>query len=260
MKRIWKKGLAGILLVSLLMFLAAGCGGKEPLAETAAKGEDSDAWISTENEEDYIDVDSVEEEAIDYSRYEEKKTKRDAAGSGNENITYSDGKGGQDEYQTGAVPEGMQNPVEPGDIEINTDHEQICYLTISCKPVLDNMGELVSGKEGLIPADGIIYATQEVVFYEGESVFDVLQRETRNNRIHMEYSFNPLFNSSYIEAIHNLYEFDCGSGSGWMYSVNGWFPNYGCSRYVVQEGDEIQWTYTCDYGRDIGADWMEQNG
>lgn len=43
-----------------------------------------------------------------------------------------------------------------------------------------------------------------------------------------------MYNSAYIEGINNLYEFDCGSLSGWMYKVNEWFPNYGCSRYVLK--------------------------
>mgnify|MGYP000547412666 FL=1 len=72
----------------------------------------------------------------------------------------------------------------------------------------------------------------------------------------MEYSFTPVYNSDYIEGINNLYEYDCGRGSGWMYCVNGWYPNYGCSRYIVQPGDEIEWHYTCDFGRDLGVDWM----
>lgn len=175
----------------------------------------------------------------------------------NKNVTYSDGsQNGQDEYQTDPVPEGQQNPVEPGDIEIDTSSELTCYLTIECSNILDNMENLTPGKESLIPSDGIIYSRRKVTFYEGESVFDILQRETRNNRIHMEYSSNPMYNSAYIEGIHNLYEFDCGENSGWMYCVNGWYPNYGCSRYVVQDGDDIQWNYTCDLGDDLGQGWM----
>ncbi len=50
------------------------------------------------------------------------------------------------------------------------------------------------------------------------------------------------------------HEFDVGSQSGWMYKVNGWFPNYGCSRYALQQGDEICWMYTCvGLGEDIGG-------
>lgn len=38
-------------------------------------------------------------------------------------------------------------------------------------------------------------------FYEGESVFDVLLRETKNHKIHMEYSETPLYQAAYIEGI-----------------------------------------------------------
>ena len=63
----------------------------------------------------------------------------------------------------------------------------------------------------------------------------------------------PIYNSAYIEGIANLYEFDCGELSGWMYKVNGWFPNYGCSRYRLTEGDVVEWVYTCDLGNDVGG-------
>lgn len=222
----------------------------------------------TKDEEEYLDVENVEENETDYSKYEEKTTKKTDGGTSTQQgdtqgITYSDGESQeQDEYQTDPVPEGMQNPVEPGEIEIDQEKENTCYLSISCSTILDNMKDLTEGKETLVPSDGQIYAQREVSFYEGESVFDILQRETKNNRIHMEYSFFPGFNSNYVEGINNLYEFDCGKNSGWMYCVNGWYPNYGCSRYVVQDGDVIEWNYTCDLGRDLGrdADWGVQNG
>ena len=45
-----------------------------------------------------------------------------------------------------------------------------------------------------------------------------------------------------------------------MYKVNGWFPNYGCSSYYLEDGDTIVWTYTCNgLGADVGGVWlMEQ--
>ena len=39
-----------------------------------------------------------------------------------------------------------------------------------------------------------------------------------------------------------------------MYKVNGSFPNYGCSSYVLTGGEEIVWCYTCaGLGDDVGA-------
>lgn len=125
-------------------------------------------------------------------------------------------------------------------------------LIINCAAVLDNMDRLTEGKAGLIPSDGIIFSGT-VVFYEDESVFNVLLREVRKNRIHMEFVNIPFYNSAYIEGIANLYEFDCGDGSGWMYSVNGQFPNYGSSRYTLSDGDVVVWLYTCDRGADVGG-------
>ncbi len=104
-----------------------------------------------------------------------------------------------------------------------------------------------------MPEGGVILPAQTVTFYEGESVFNVLQRTCKQNSIHMEFSNTPMYNSAYIEGIHNLYEFDCGEGSGWMYKVNGWFPNYGCSRYQLQNGDVIEWVFTCNRGGDVGG-------
>lgn len=37
------------------------------------------------------------------------------------------------------------------------------------------------------------------------------------------------------------------------YAVNGWFPNYGCSRYQLKNGDVVEWCYTCDLGEDLGS-------
>lgn len=115
------------------------------------------------------------------------------------------------------------------------------------------MSKLDKDKKDIVPKDGWILKEKKVTFKEGESVFDILQRVCKDNKIHMEASFTPLYNSSYIEGIYNLYEFDCGSLSGWMYSVNGVFPNYGCSQYIVKKGDVIRWQYTCDLGKDVGG-------
>ena len=69
----------------------------------------------------------------------------------------------------------------------------------------------------------------------------------------MESSYVPLYGTAYVEGIGNLYEFDCGEGSGWMYRVNGNYPNFGCSRYILQDGDTVEFRYTCDLGADIGG-------
>ena len=128
-----------------------------------------------------------------------------------------------------------------------------CTIKIVCDTILDNMENLTSGKEGYVPSSGTILGTTSVDFYEGETVFDVLQRVCDSAGIQLEYSWTPMYDSYYIEGINHLYEFDCGNESGWMYKVNGWFPNYGCSSYYLENGDTIVWCYTCNgLGADVG--------
>ena len=137
--------------------------------------------------------------------------------------------------------------------QINEDGSFLVTLSVRVDTILPNMHILDSEKHELIPDNGVIFAARQVTAYEGESVFNVLQREMRRNGIHMASRFTPVFNSAYVEAINNIYEFDVGPLSGWMYRVNGEFPNFGSSRYILSPGDVIEWLYTVDLGRDIGG-------
>ena len=134
-----------------------------------------------------------------------------------------------------------------------TDAPLTCTISISCATILEHLDELDPEKVELVPEDGWILAPVTVEFTAGQNVFDVLLATVKANAIHMEYQNTPMYETAYIEGIGNLYEFDVGSESGWMYAVNGWYPNYGCSRYVLQDGDTVEWVYTCDLGQDVGG-------
>jgi len=132
------------------------------------------------------------------------------------------------------------------------------YVTIRCDTILNNMDKLKPGKAEFVPGDGVILPQMKVAYAEGETVFDILVRVCDTANIQLEYSWEPLYDAYYIEGIHNLYEFDCGGESGWMYKVNGWFPNYGVSAYTVKDGDSIAFLYSCHgLGTDVGApEWI----
>ena len=150
---------------------------------------------------------------------------------------------GKDKYGTDPVPEGKPLPVEPQDAAIS-DVEHKCTISISCSTINDNIGWLDPEKVELVPEDGWILRPVEVTFYEGESVFNILARTCKQNGIHLEFQNTPMYNSAYIEGINNLYEFDCGNISGWMYSVNGESASVGCGSYRLKDGDVIIWEYT----------------
>lgn len=152
-------------------------------------------------------------------------------------------------------PEPETAPEEPSNAEpyiIGAEKSHVCTVSVRCDTILGNMAYLDPDKAELIPGNGVILAPQTVSYTEGESAFDVTLRVMQKNKIHFEFSKTPAYNSAYIEGINNLYEFDCGELSGWMYRVNGEFYNFGCSQYTVHDGDRIEWLYTCDMGADLG--------
>lgn len=141
-----------------------------------------------------------------------------------------------------------------------------CTIEIECKTILNNLGNLRPEKKAFLPKDGYILKETTVSVAEGSTVFDVLRLVCKQNTcpekctycrksgIQLEYVYTPGYDSEYIRGIHQLYEKDCGTQSGWMYSVNGVFPNYGVNKYTVKNGDEIKLRYTCNgLGEDLGA-------
>lgn len=128
-----------------------------------------------------------------------------------------------------------------------------CTISIECTTILENKDKLDPAKEEFVPEDGWVLKEEEVTYTPGETVFDILKKVCDENKIHMASRYTPVYGSYYVEGIHQIYEFDCGENSGWMYSVNDTYPNYGCSEYEVSDGDVIQWKYTCNLGSDVGG-------
>ena len=127
-------------------------------------------------------------------------------------------------------------------------------ISIRCDTLSSDMSKLTNPSiASYIPSNGVILATTTYKGTTDNTVFDVLNTVCRNNGIQLESSYAPMFESYYVEGINYLYQFDGGQGSGWMYKVNGWFPNYGCSSYYLTDGEVIEWVYTCDYGADVGG-------
>ena len=144
--------------------------------------------------------------------------------------------------------------------DITPDSETVT-ISIRCDTILQNSGDLDPAlrSDEFVPPDGVILPPTRYVLRPGDTVFDILDRAVRYNRIQMEYqgARENSFGSVYIQGLHYLYEFSCGPLSGWMYRVDGEFPDYGCSRYVLHDGQVVEWVYTCDLGRDVGCMWVE---
>jgi len=125
------------------------------------------------------------------------------------------------------------------------DDKTFCYIAIDCKNIYNHIDDLEPTKKQIIPEDGYILKKTKVEFEDGDTVYDILVKVCKEENIQIESTESPTYSTVYIEGIANIYEFDCGSTSGWMYSVNDEYINYGCSNYKVKAGDDIKWTFSC---------------
>ena len=165
----------------------------------------------------------------------------------------------EDETQTPSADETVTADEQqvPAESETTAEPERsACTISISCATLLDKLDTLPAAVSELVPADGWILAPVQEEFSDAESVLDILLRVAQREGIHLEYAGTAMGNSAYLEGIGNIYEFDAGELSGWMYSVNGEFPNYGCGQYFPQPGDVIKLVYTCDLGADVGDNYQ----
>lgn len=195
---------------------------------------------------------------------------QEAAGRTTEAVTGTAEKGSSSQAESGTSEEGRDNhgteapdtkASESGEATVTEDFSVTevtetptteapqevtfaCSLSITCEVLLEQKESMDPAKAELVPANGVILGTTTVTVTEGESVYDVLRRTCTNAGISLDASVTPVYGTAYIRGIQNIYEFDCGSLSGWKYRVNGTVPNYGCSSYILQEGDSIQFYFT----------------
>lgn len=124
------------------------------------------------------------------------------------------------------------------------DGEFTVTLSIRCDAIKD-----LEKKNESIPDSYVILDTKEFTASSGDTVYDVLQNAARTYRILIDNRGSD--SAAYIAGVDGLYEFDYGDLSGWMYRVNGEFPDVGCQSCTVHDGDKIEWLYTTNIGKDL---------
>ncbi|ARJ39655.1 hypothetical protein SporoP8_12690 [Sporosarcina ureae] len=136
-------------------------------------------------------------------------------------------KTGKSVWQQFSEEETIEPPVHPTNI------------TFSVETRTMNMGDIISPKQLEIES--------------GDTAFTVLQREVESGSI--PFKFTGVGPTLYVKSINNVAEFDGGPLSGWMYSVNGEFPQYSAGIYELKKDDILRWQYTTNLGADLGDDW-----
>lgn len=137
-----------------------------------------------------------------------------------------------DEYYAQSLPEG--------DITVT--------VLAECSAALDNMGSIDErvNTADVIPADGVVIAYCEVPLPEGATAFEALTLAARQQQVRVDGSGTVY--GVYVSAIGHIAEFGFGDMSGWLYSVNGEYPEASCGEYRLHDGDAVEFHYTCGYG------------
>ncbi|BFT73843.1 DUF4430 domain-containing protein [Paenibacillus sp. P36] len=112
------------------------------------------------------------------------------------------------------------------------------YVTLSVDKLTINKGYVVSETSVELKTD--------------DTAWSVLERVLKTRGINYSALWNEDYGSIYVQSIDGDGEFDHGDGSGWMYNVNGAYPGYGASSYVLKNGDIVEWRYTTNLGKDVG--------
>ena len=83
-------------------------------------------------------------------------------------------------------------------------------------------------------------STQNIAIKDGETVLDVLVAAVGKNNV--DYSGSGA--TAYVSGINNIYEFDYGAKSGWVFKLNGASLNKSIGTVTVKNGDKIQCLFT----------------
>ena len=107
------------------------------------------------------------------------------------------------------------------------------------------VGDDVHGSSGHVSYSTWI-ANATITVKSGSKASDVIVKAFK------QYGYSIIGSTSYISGVTtpsgvSLKEFDNGSGSGWMYAVNGEAPSVGMADYVVKENDAVILYYVDDY-------------
>lgn len=118
----------------------------------------------------------------------------------------------------------------------------VCTVEIECKKILSKKNKFKKDIS-LVPSDGVILSPVSVDFDDGATAYDALQKACTQNGIALN-AENSSF-GVYVVGVGGVEEKDCGSQSGWVYTVNGKSPSVSISKYKIKNGDSIVLSYVC---------------
>ncbi len=240
-----KKHLLIILSVILLVSLATGCSVNTVNNETNITVINS---VLKESEAISEETEKAKEVSKTEKKTEKEKTKATSTSTTKKEEKTSGTKKAAKAKTTKKttaqkVKKAEAKKAEAKKASQKAQEQNICYITVECSAINSKKDKLKEGHESFVPENGLIIPRMKCEFKDGETVYDILERACKTNNVKLS-SRNTVY-GIYVSGINNLDEFDCGSASGWVYTVNSKSPPKSCGKYTVSSGDEIIFKYVC---------------
>lgn len=255
---------AALLLAALLALGCVGCG-RSPAADADGTGSNTQQTVD-KHRKSSTKADTKTDTAADAKTDDKTDTKTDdKTADGDKQQTEQTNEDKQSEQKqdeqkeegTGKTEQPKQEETKPSAPEPEPTPTPTPTPTPEPGPEPEPAAATVSlyiscanavGIQDGLPAGGAMLSTT-VAISEGDTVMDVLKRACRDAGLAVSAG------GSYVSSIGGLSDrIDrAHPSSGWMYCVDGWFPNYGCNSYTLSGGESIEWLYTLDGGSDVGA-------
>lgn len=87
------------------------------------------------------------------------------------------------------------------------------------------------------------------VIEKGSTVYELLVNVCREENIVVDASGGD--GAKYVKGINQLYEFDKGPESGWIFRVNGIVEQQSAAQVKLEMADVVEWIYTLQLGADV---------
>jgi hypothetical protein len=82
---------------------------------------------------------------------------------------------------------------------------------------------------------------ENIIAYDDVTVFSILENTLFKNDLSLEYTYYEQFDSILVDSINGV--INGYDGKYWQYYVNGNIPMIGADKYIVNNGDYVEWRF-----------------
>lgn len=239
------KGTA-VLSLLFVLFSLVGCGSNEQTTKETNK-EVKTVQIEKQNEaekkeEAKVELSSEQNKPTDSSTVaasEEKKENQSTSPTSTSKQTSpsSQQQTPKTKTNTAVTTNKSSTPTTTAQTPTSTTPASKPSTTATPKPATTVTLSIVGPKDR-----GTIVAATKVSFNEGDTIYDIILATAKKHGIVIDSRGSGA--TAYIEGIDNIYEFDYGPKSGWVFEQNGISLTKSIGVTKIKDGDRIECIYT----------------